>query len=129
MTTDTQATPLRYPGRSVYEAQKNMESRGSYWWTPNDIENVVGPMTLLRHQPDTMRAFGTRVGSEFYGPGGLYFITSEKHPCGRWPETVRLYSVRKYNLEKNDIETVGRFGEFKTAGPARTLARRLAKGE
>ena len=112
MTTDTEAKPLRYPGHTTWEAQKNMESRGSYWWTP-----------------DTMRAFGTRVGSEFFGPGGLFFVTSEKHPCGRWPETVRLYSVRKYNVEKNDIETVGTFGEFKTAGPARTLARRLAKAE
>lgn len=112
MTTET-VKPLPYPGHTTWEAQKNMESKGSYWWTP-----------------DTMRFFGTRVGSEFYGPGGLYFVTSEAHPhpLERWPAKVRKYTVRKYNPESNDIETIGEFGGYRTASPARTEARRLSRG-
>ncbi len=73
---------------TINSIQAEMRADGSHWWDKG-----------------TMRYFGCKVCPEVYqGPGGIYFVTSEKPPSGK-----RAYSVRKYNPDTKDIDTIGNF--------------------
>lgn len=83
---------------------------------------------------DTMRFFGTRVHEAVYeGPGGTFFVTSEKPPHG-----PRLCSVREFVIEpdpectnpyhaKGSIKTRGAFCAF-TRNRAHLFARLASEG-
>lgn len=75
---------------------------------------------------DTMRFFRTQLsGSAFEGPGGTYFVSSDKHPCrSGW---CRRYSVRQFAGE-GEIETLGEFGGYKNGAAAKRAAIKAAKG-
>jgi len=81
MTTTTAQRTL-----TIDDIQSAMRARGSHWWDPS-----------------SMRFFGTRVHSQVYsGPGGIYFVTSEKPPYGS-----RACTVRQYLPESAEVETIG----------------------
>lgn len=69
---------------------------------------------------DTMKFFGTKLPQYgYHGPGGTYFVTSEKPPHG-----TRMYSVRQL-VGPGDLDTIGEFCSM-TSAAARILARRCA---
>jgi len=73
--------------------------------------------------PETMKFFGTRLPKYAYeGPGGTYFVTSEKPPYG-----PRAYSVRQL-VGPSKIETIGPFCES-SRDEAVKLANRCASGD
>ena len=66
----------------------------------------------------SMRFFRSRaLPSVFHGPGGVYFVTSEKAP-----HSERAFTIRKFDPATADIDT---FGPFNTLGRERAL--RLAR--
>lgn len=67
-------------------------------------------------KPDTMRFFKSKIHEWDVITGR--FISSEKGP-----DEVRRYTVRQANFETGDVETVGRFQEFKTLHRARKAMR------
>lgn len=68
-----------------------------------------------------MRFFKTRIEPQVYqGPGGIYFVTSEKGPT-----EIRLFSVRQYRPNGSNVDTVGNFNDLSRA-EAHRIAQRLA---
>jgi hypothetical protein len=72
-----------------------------------------------------MEFFGSRVLETVYqGPGGVYFVTSEKKPHSDSP---RRYTVRVYSPETRSVRTVGEFNTL-TRYRAQKLAEDLSNG-
>ncbi len=89
---------------TINRIQDEMAAAGSHWW-----------------DRDTMRGFGSRPSSKVYqGPGGVYFVTSEKPPSGE-----RAYSVRQYTPATTSVDTVGEFCSM-TRSQAHTAAAHVA---
>ena len=90
------------------------------------INDIICHNKVSEHHffsPDTMRFFKSRVLDEVYqGPGGFYFVTSEKRD-----DEPRHYTVRIYNPFTGDCRTVGGFNQL-TKARAITGARKLAQG-
>ena len=77
----------------------------------------------------TMRFFNSRVGRSVYqGPGGVYFVSSEKFEPSSGPAFPRKYSVRKFNPKDCSVDTVGDFQRFGFEHAAADEAKRLARG-
>ena len=74
---------------------------------------------------DTMRFFGSRVGSEIFA--GRYFVTSERDAMGAAWGGARRYTVRSFTYADGrlDIETVGEFGKHATRSDALAAIRAL----
>jgi len=88
-----------------------------------DIERDYSP-GVDRHwfDADTLRFFKSRLASYGYrGPGGTFFVSSEKPPHG-----PRAYTVRQL-VGPGKIKTVGEFCEIKTRATADRRAKALAK--
>lgn len=66
---------------------------------------------------DTMRFFRSRI--ETQANNGGYFITSEKPPHG-----PRQFTLRRFNWETGDIDTVGEFMQYRSREEA-LAARRI----
>lgn len=65
--------------------------------------------------PDTRRFFKTKLpATGLAAPHGNFFITSETNPFG-----VTAFTIRCQRLDDGDIETVGDFHRYRTAGAAR----------
>ena len=80
---------------------------------------------LFWFEPDTLRFFRSRIGTRVHqGPGGVYFVTSERFtsPRGNGP---RLFSVRRAYPD-GSIDTVGDFQAYKTARQAASAAASFA---
>lgn len=89
----------------INDIQFEMQAAGSNWWDKG-----------------TMRMFGSRVSDQVYqGPGGIYFVTSEKNFSG----DKRFYSVRQYRPSSKSIDTVGDFNSL-TRATAHKIAARMA---
>ena len=72
--------------------------------------------------PDTMRFFRSRVSDQVYqGPGGIYFVSSE-----RGPEMPRMYTVRRFRPDTGGVETAEEFQGYARAAWAHRVAARLA---
>lgn len=72
-------------------------------WTVNAIKEASRAAGSHWFDPDTMRCFGTKVLPEVYqGPGGVFFVTSDKAFDGS-----RGHTVRKFNPADADIDTHG----------------------
>ena len=80
---------------------------------------------LYYFEPDTMRFFRSRVSDTVYqGPGGVFFITSEKSPNG-----ARRHSVRRFKPASGDCETApGTEFCSMTRSQAVRLAGKMARG-
>ena len=72
--------------------------------------------------PDTLRFFKSRIGDTVYeGPGGVFFVSSEKPPHG-----PRAHTVRQFDPETKSVATVGPFctsSSYSARGRAALLAR------
>lgn len=79
-------------------------------------------------EPATLRFFRSRVGDTVYqGPGGVYFVSSEQFVDSRGNADERRFTVRQFDPESGDINTVGEFNKL-TRSAAITEAKRLARG-
>lgn len=67
---------------------------------------------------DTMRFFKSRIESTVYKNNR--FITSEQAPHG-----PRMFTVRQYNPETHEVETVGEFMKYRGIEFARMATRSL----
>lgn len=91
-------------------------------YTVNDIKSAVRASGSHFFDPGTMRTFGSRVlPNVFQGPGGVYFVTSEK--CGDSP---RNYTVRQFFPADAGISTIDRFNEGGSVREATARAAELA---
>ncbi len=89
---------------TINTIQDEMTAAGSHWWDAG-----------------AMRYFQSRVSEKVYqGPGGIYFVTSEKGATGR-----RGYSVRQYHPRATDVDTIGDFNS-RTRARAHAMAAELA---
>jgi hypothetical protein len=78
--------------------------------------------------PDTLRFFRSRI-SDFVVQDSsnkdlYYFISSEQYD----DNSPRLYSVRVFNYDTKNIDTVGEFQEYETITQAKAAAKRIAAG-
>ena len=78
-------------------------------YTINRIQEEVSASGSRWFDRDSMRFFKTRIEDQVYqGPGGIYFVTSEKGPT-----EVRRFSVRQYVPERQNVDTVGEFNDLR----------------
>ena len=68
---------------------------------------------------ETMKFFGSRIESGLYK--NRCFITSEKNFDG----TARFYTVRRFNEDYTNIETIGEFNRIKTIYGAREVVKEI----
>lgn len=90
---------------NITEIKKANKEAGGFWFTTG-----------------TLNYFNSTILPKVYeGPGGIYFITSE-----RGPHRPRAYTVRQWHPSYSGIGTVG---EFNVLGinEARKLARKAAR--
>ncbi len=91
-------------------------------WNMELIQAANADAGLYWFEPDTLRFFRSRVGYQVYqGPGGIYFVSSEKGPS-----EIRAFTVRKFNPEDASIDTSGPFNEL-TRSVAHRRARDMAR--
>ena len=89
----------------INDIQFEMQAAGSHWW-----------------DRDTMRHFSCRVSEQVYqGPGGIYFVTSEKSYNDK-----RYFTVRQYHPETKSIDTIGDFNSL-SRSTAHKIANQLAQ--
>lgn len=66
--------------------------------------------------------FKSRVSDIIYqGPGGIYFVSSEKDT------SVRFYTVRKFDPNTGMISTHGKFQQYATRSIAHSAAKAASK--
>ncbi len=96
--------------RDIHEVQANHEAAGGHWFSP-----------------ETKKAFRSKVDPKLHnGPGGQYFVSSEKNDWDKRTSNGRSYTVRKVENNGAFITTHGQFGEHPTLGRARTAAKKAA---
>lgn len=91
------------------------------------------PITILDIQrqhkghffsPGTMKYFKSRIlETVFQGPGGIFFVTSERAPFG---DALRKYTVRQFHPDTGTIDTFGDFNQL-TKGRALKLAKEASE--
>lgn len=97
---------------------------GERRWTMQEIKACNKARGHHWFEPGTMRFFASRVGNDVYqGPGGIYFISSE-----RFMDDPRRYSVRRFNPKDCSVDTEFEFQQFPSRGSAVRAAKRLARG-
>lgn len=75
---------------------------------------------------DTMRFFNSRVGSNTYPTNNPYitlFVSSERFD----EKTKRYYSIRSYDSQTHDIDTIGEFQQYDSSRVANREAKRIAQ--
>jgi len=96
-------------------------------WTIDAIRESDHRAGRYFFSADTMKFFDSRVLPTVYeGPGGVYFITSEKFRGSDGVSAPRKYSVRQFIPDPVDIRTVAGFnqmGKRKAQVMAKVLAR------
>lgn len=92
------------------------KQNGSKWFSQ---ENMQFFRTRL---PTTAIQVKTRLG--YFG----YFITSEKFVGSRGRSNPRKYTVRKFNYQTKDINTVGEFNEIPTKHQAEKFLETIIEG-
>lgn len=97
------------------------------YYTIEDIECANKNFGFHFFDKETLRFFGSRILYPTYnGPGGVFFVTSEKRP---YSDDPRRYTVRQFNPKTRGMETAGEFQGFANAKTAKRWAEKLAKGE
>jgi hypothetical protein len=76
-------------------------------FTMDDVKRINAEKGFHFFSPDTMRFFKSKIESQLYAD--KYFITSEKKG---FEDSTRGYSVREFNKDTGDIETIGEFGGY-----------------
>jgi hypothetical protein len=94
-------------------------------WTIDAIRSAMQASGSHWFDPDTMRFFKSRVLEPCYqGPGGVYFVTTEKPPYG-----PRRASVRQFDPELMKITTIGTFCSLSNSVAHRRAAFYAGGGE
>lgn len=93
-------------------------------WTMDQIKTANRVRNLHWFDPSALRFFKSRV-SDFTacGPGGVFFVSSERFD----ERSPRRYSVRSFDPETGNINTVGDFQAYGTGATARRHAERYAR--
>lgn len=74
---------------------------------------------------DAIKSFGSRVSETVHeGPGGIYFVTSEKQ---LYSKTPRVYSVRGFDFETGSVKNRSLYTKYDTLRQAQAAAKELAK--
>ncbi len=90
---------------TIAQIKRDMRAAGSHWFDKH-----------------TMAFFKSQIDQNVYqGPGGIYFVSSEKPPHGS-----RRYSVRQYLPDKQSIQTIGEFCQIRLLQDAQDLAKHRA---
>lgn len=98
-------------------------------WSITEIERWNEWGGYYFFSPDTKRFFKSRVLSEvFQGPGGIYFVTSEKRG---FDDYRRCYSVRNFLPQTGNVVSARnaegyQLDKFATAAQAKRASKRLA---
>lgn len=93
-------------------------------WDIDAIKTANRVRGLHFFDPDTLRFFKSRIGDKVYqGPGGVYFVTSERRDS-----FSRAYTVREFNPETAGVRTAGSFAQLSKAA-AHRWALDLSKGD
>lgn len=94
------------------------EEQQGQWWDIGMIERANHNAGFHWFEPSTKRFFRCRILDTVYqGPGGIFFVSSEKGPSER-----RLFTVREFTPKTADVDT---FGEFNSL--SRSTAQRMAR--
>lgn len=94
------------------------EEQQKQWWDIGMIERANENAGRHWFSPSTKRFFRSRVLDDVYqGPGGIFFVSSEKGPLGK-----RKFTVREFKPQTAGIDTFGPFNEM-----SRERAKRLAR--
>lgn len=95
------------------------------YWTIADIKAANRAAGRHFFDQGAMRFFNSRIlPTVFQGPGGIYFVTSEKYDSSlRGPGS---YSIRKFFPSDASIEGVGEFQSYASAEEAKRDAKRFA---
>jgi len=98
--------------------------------TMDDVRRFNADCGFYFFTPDTMRWFGSRiVGGLCKGPGGLWFVTSERQPAfGCVSAGERLYTVRRVRPDGRIDDDSAGFQGYASARVASRRAERYAAG-
>ncbi len=109
------------------------------FWTLREIEEYCRAFGSHLFDADSKRFFASRISDRVYsGPGGHFFVSSERCTMGNPGDYARLYTVRQFNPEgaldgcpKSLIdEGPGcTFQQFKSSHGAHNRAEALAAGK
>lgn len=101
---------------------------GFRYLTMDDIETANLDAGMYFFEGATKRFFQSRIGRHVYqGPGGYYFVTSERFRGSDGRQHPRRFTVRRFDPATADIATVGEFNEL-TRRVAHLAAQHLAEG-
>ena len=87
-----------------------------------NVETIRNTHKGFWFSPDTMRFFRSRIEDDGNVYGGKFFITSERAAYGE-----RAYTVREYDLVRDEISTVGEFMGYATLEDAISRAKELGR--
>lgn len=94
----------------------------------DDIKMLNKSAGLHFFDPETMRFFDSRTGRTVYqGPGGVYFITSERFHGSNGYSEPRRYTVREFDPKTGKVETYSKnpfnkMTRYEATGYAQNLA-------
>jgi hypothetical protein len=133
--TDANGTRIRFRApvdseaeADALQAQYRDEAPDRYVWLrtdavyePRDIPKVSDTHFF---DADTMRFFGSRIGSEWHIVGHrLYFVTTERRG---WDDYTRGATVRVWNADEDSIDTIGELNQYASPRTAYRAAQRAA---
>lgn len=97
-------------------------------WTIDAIREADHRAGRYFFSADTIKFFNSRVLPTVYeGPGGVYFITSEKFTGSNGVSAARKYTIRHFTPDPVNIRSVAGFNKM-TKHQAQVIARVLAAG-
>ncbi len=95
-------------------------------WTIDAIREADHRAGRYFFSADTMKFFNSRVLPTVYeGPGGVYFITSEKFRSSDGVSAPRKYTIRQFTSDPVNIRTVAGFNQM-SKRQAHVMAKVLA---
>lgn len=93
-------------------------------WTMAEIKAANAAAGFNFFSRETMKYFASRIeGGPYCGPGGVFFVTSEKTNFG--PECNRDFTVREFFPDSGDVRTL--VGGLRFRDDARQAARDAAR--
>ena len=80
-----------------------------YYYRMEEIKQINQEKGFHFFSGSAMRFFKSRVGDTvFQGGGGVFFVTSERFDY----DSPRLYTVREFDPDTGNVNTVGEFNEL-----------------
>ena len=100
----------------------------SKYWTIESIEAAVTRAGSFWFSKDTLQFFASRIGCQVHqGPGGVFFVSSEKRRGYACEDGERLFTIRQFHPdEPGNVGTLGEFQQYKSRSGAHAAAERAA---